>query len=684
MAMDVASQVDAVQLYRWMALSRALDAALCKENPRWFPAEGEEATIVGSFCDLRPSDAVAVHYRDPFVVYAMRGAELWRLAAQVLGKAVGYSRGRAVPFTGPVELGVVPWVAGDLGTSLGIATGAALAFQQEGSDRVCVCTFGDGTANRGDFHENLNLAACWKLPAVYVCQHNGWAISQRAETYLRAPVVARAAGYGIPGVAVDGGDVEAVRAAVGAAVERARRGEGPTLIEARTHRARGHWAGDSAAYRGATEPPTGVEQADPLRLFAHRLIERGLATPESLQDVEDAVAAEVAGCIERARAAPDAGPAELGLQEVYAGPSEGNADQTGAQALADSLSPRPVRLKAAPFGVIAAATAMRRMTQTEAIIEAIAAEMRRDERVFLIGQDIGPFGGAMQGTKGLYEEFGGRRVLEAPISESAMVGAALGAALFGHRPIVEISFGEFLPAAMSQLINQAPNLHYMTGGVARVPAVIRTRVGDGPYRGHPQDYSGWFAGVPGLKVVMPATPADAGGLMTAAIRDDNPVLFFEAMSLAHGPRDAAPVGAHVVQMGTARVARGGRDVTVVACGSAVPLALQAAAALSAEGIEVEVIDLRSLAPWDRRTVLDSVRRTRRLVTAHEAWVTGGFGAELVATVAEQAPGALAAPIVRVGAVAVPIPSGPLRRHALPTASTIAAAVRRVMGREPGE
>jgi pyruvate dehydrogenase E1 component beta subunit len=327
---------------------------------------------------------------------------------------------------------------------------------------------------------------------------------------------------------------------------------------------------------------------------------------------------------------------------------------------------------------------MRRMTQTEAIIEAIAAEMRRDERVFLIGQDIGLFGGAMQGTKGLYEEFGGRRVLEAPISESAMVGAALGAALFGRRPIVEISFGEFLPAAMSQLINQAPNLHYMTGGVARVPAVIRTRVGDGPYRGHPQDYSGWFAGVPGLKVVMPATPADARGLMTAAIRDDNPVLFFEAMSLAHGPRDAAPTGEHVVPIGTARVARRGRDVTIVACGSAVPLSLQAAATLAAEGIDVEVIDLRSLAPWDRQTVLDSVRRTRRLVTAHEAWVTGGFGAEVAATVAEHALGALAAPIVRVGASAVPIPSGPLRRHALPAASTIAAAVRHVMGRAPGE
>src|SRR5262249_4828532 len=196
-----------------------------------------------------------------------------------------------------------------------------------------------------------------------------------------------------------------------------------------------------------------------------------------------------------------------------------------------------------------APTGSRRLTHMEAVVEAIALEMRRDRRVFLIGQDIGAFGGSMQGTRGLHEEFGPERVLEAPISESAMVGSAIGAALFGCRPIVEVSFGEFLPAAMNQLINQAPNLHYMTGGAACVPVVIRTRVGDGPYGGHPQDYVSWFAHVPGLKVVVPATPADAKGLMIAAIRDDNPVLFIEPMSLAHAPREAVPADADEVPLG---------------------------------------------------------------------------------------------------------------------------------------
>jgi pyruvate dehydrogenase E1 component beta subunit len=318
------------------------------------------------------------------------------------------------------------------------------------------------------------------------------------------------------------------------------------------------------------------------------------------------------------------------------------------------------------------------MTQTEAVIDAIATEMRRDERVFYIGQDVGPMGGSLQGTHGLYAKFGPKRIREAPISESAMVGAAIGAALFGQRPIVEISFGEFIPAAMSQLINQAPNLRYMTGGVARVPVVIRTRVGDGPYGGHPHDYSAWFAHVPGLKVVMPGRPADARGLMLSAIRDDNPVLFIEAMSLAHAPREGVSEACEPI--GVARLARPGTDVTVAAIGSMVPAALRAAASVEPDGIKVEVIDMRSIQPLDTRCVVDSVLRTRHLITVHEAWVTAGLGAEIVAAVAEACPQALCAPAVRLGTAPVPTPSGKVRPLALPNTDCIADAIRQLVGR----
>lgn len=304
-----------LSVYRWMVLCRVLDDTLCAANPRWFPCEGEEATILGSFYDCSPADIVAPHYRDPFIVYTLRGAELWRLIAQVLGKPEGYSKGRAVPFTGPIARGIVPWVAGDLGSSLGIATGAALALQESGSSGVCICSFGDGTANRGDFHENINLAAAWRLPIVYICQNNGWAISQRHHGYLPAPVAARAAGYGIPGVAVDGQDIDAVRAAVVAATARARAGAGPTLIEARTIRLKGHWAGDNVAYRTPGDQEMGE---DPLDLLATRLLDRGDATHTDLIEARTAAETTVEEAMERAKASRDVTPADLSADEVYA------------------------------------------------------------------------------------------------------------------------------------------------------------------------------------------------------------------------------------------------------------------------------------------------------------------------------------------------------------------------------
>jgi acetoin:2,6-dichlorophenolindophenol oxidoreductase subunit alpha len=305
---------EGLRLYGWMTLSRELDEVLCAANPRWFPSAGEEATMVGAFCDLRPDDAIAAHYRDPLVIYMMRGAEMARLVAQVLGKVGGYNKGRSVPFTGPVDLNIIPWVAGDLGTSIGVATGAALAFQQEASDRTCVCSFGDGTANRGDFHENLNLAASWGLPIVYVCQNNGWAISQPAADYLPAPVASRAAGYGMPGFEVDGNDLDAVRRAVADAIARAREGKGPSLIEARTWRAKGHWAADPEDYR-AIRPDTPM--ADPLVRWGDRLIERGEASASDLDRLRDAARATVTSMLETVKALPDAGEAQLGLDEIH-------------------------------------------------------------------------------------------------------------------------------------------------------------------------------------------------------------------------------------------------------------------------------------------------------------------------------------------------------------------------------
>jgi TPP-dependent pyruvate/acetoin dehydrogenase alpha subunit len=320
--MSVATH-DLLEMYRLMLLSRYLERACAELNARWFPAEGEEAAIVGTFYGLRPDDVAAPHYRGPFVVYAMRGASLERLVAQALGKATGYAKGRAVPFTGPVSLNVTPWVAGDLGTSLGVATGAALSFRYDrdapgGScDRVVVVSFGDGTANRGDFHECINLAAVWDLPIVYVCQNNHYSISEHVSTYIRCASIAdRAIGYGIPGRLVDGNDVVAVHEAVQEAVARARAGKGPSLIEARTYRLRGHWAEDPAHYR----PPGELEEwlaRDPLPRARRMLLERGVDAAR-LDELDRQVKRQVEAAVAAAQAMPDAGPAELGLADVFA------------------------------------------------------------------------------------------------------------------------------------------------------------------------------------------------------------------------------------------------------------------------------------------------------------------------------------------------------------------------------
>jgi len=302
-----------IDLYAWMVLARELDGALCELNPKWFPCYGEEACIVGSFIDLGPNDVAAPHYRDPFIVYLMRGAEMWRLVAQVLGSGDGYSRGRSLPFYGPPQLGNLPWVAGDLGTSLGVATGAALALRERGDQGVCVCTFGDGTSNRGDLHEAVNIAALWKLPIVFLCQNNGWSISQPAASYLSAPVHHRASGYGIPGHAVDGQDVQEVRRAVREAIARARQGDGPSLIEARTCRYGGHWAGDDQAYRSGKDAAP-----DPLQVLADRLVQGGMAQHDVLAAMREEAIEAVLAAVNVARTATPVGPEQLGVDEVYA------------------------------------------------------------------------------------------------------------------------------------------------------------------------------------------------------------------------------------------------------------------------------------------------------------------------------------------------------------------------------
>ena len=323
---------------------------------------------------------------------------------------------------------------------------------------------------------------------------------------------------------------------------------------------------------------------------------------------------------------------------------------------------------------------MTEITFREAIREALREELQRDPTVFLIGEDIATYGGAFKVTEGLLDEFGAARVLDTPISEAALTGAAVGAAIVGTRPVLEIMFADFLTIAMDHLVNDAARTRYMYGGNGSAPLVVRTTVGRGAHFGlhHSQSVEGWFVHVPGLKIAYPSTPADAKGLLKTAIRDPDPVLFFEQQSL-YASKGPVPDGEHLVPLGVADVKRSGSDATIVTFGAMVQVALGAAQELALDGVEVEVIDLRTLQPLDAATILESVMKTERLIIVHEAPKTGGVGAEIAALVSSEAFGYLDAPIQRLAAADAPVPfSPPLEEAFVPRIADIVQAVKETL------
>jgi 2-oxoisovalerate dehydrogenase E1 component len=634
---------DARSLYRALVLPRTIEEKMLNllrrgQLSKWFSGIGQEAVSVGLTAALRPDDWILPLHRN-LAVFTGRGLDLGVLFRQVLGRAGGYTGGRDRTFHfGVLEHHVVGMIS-HLGAMAPVADGLALAARLRDEDRVAAVLIGDGATSEGDIHEAMNLAAVWKLGVVFVVENNHWGLSTPAtEQYACADLAERAAGYGMPGEIVDGNDVLAVRAAVLGAAERARDGRGPTLLECKTYRMRGHEEASGTDYVPASQLAAWVGR-DPIARFEARCDRAGVLGHDDRARVRAEVQAEVDRLV--ADALADAEPASTAADEV---------DRVFAPAA-------PLRRAVgAPAGVPGRAPELRYI---DAVREALHTALRADERVVLLGQDIAEYGGVFKATDGLAAEFGPQRVRNTPIIESGAIGAALGLALDGFRPVVEMQFGDFVSCGFNQLVNNVATTRYRWGGA--VPLVVRLPIGGGLGAGpfHSQNVEAWFCHVPGLKVVAAATPADAKGLLLAALDDGNPVLVLEHKRLYRSARGPVPPGHHVEPIGRARVVRSGLDATVVTYGAGVGWALAAADALAAEGAgDVEVVDLRSLAPWDRATVLDSVKRTSRALVAHEAPLTGGFGAEIAATISADAFMWLDAPVARVGGLDTPIPFAP--------------------------
>ncbi|MGZ8528265.1 MAG: alpha-ketoacid dehydrogenase subunit alpha/beta [Candidatus Limnocylindrales bacterium] len=606
---------------------------------------------------------------------------VYRTIAELFGKEAGYCRGRG----GGMHIG--DFSTGHLGAnaivggSVPIATGAAMAARYEGVDRVVCCFVGDGAFANGVVLESLNWAAQhqWTnhlagerahgLPVIYFIQNNHYGMTHRTDDEVMGVrhLARRAAGFAennMHAEVVNGMDVLAVRDAIGRAAAICRAGDGPVLIEASTYRYYGHSLSDPRNEYRTREEEAAWRAVDPIERLKSQLLAAGVADEAAIGAIEAGARERNARAAVRASQAADPDPADL-LAFLY---TDTAADEVPeAHRAVVTHAEVPVARRGAD-GVISYKDALR---------EALAEEMTRDRRVIVYGEDVADYGGAFKLTKGLLEAFGRDRVFNSPISEACICGTAVGAAIVGVRPVVELMYMDFALMASDQIANQAGKWHYMSGAQIEVPLVIRASVGAGKGYGgqHSQSLESLFTHLPGLYVVYPATPADAKGLLKSAIRNNNPVLFVESQGL-YSTKGVVPEGDDLVEIGQARVVTEGSDATIVAWGPAVLDAVAAAERLAADGISVEVIDLRSLVPLDFETVLASVRKTGRCVVASQAVLMGSFVNEIVARIQAEAFDSLDGPIGRIGAANGISPQAEgLERIFLPTAADIVTAVQ---------
>jgi len=650
------ARADLVEMHRRMLLIRGFEQRVADlyrdgEVPGFVHLSiGQEATAVGACWPLQSADVITSTHRGHGHCLA-KGLDPLGMFAELMGKDQGTNRGRggSMHIADPT-LGIFG-ANGIVAAGLPIAVGAATAGQLRADGSVAVAFFGDGASAQGAFHEAVNLAAVWELPVVFFCENNGYAEFSPASTQHAASLEQRAAGYGIGFVAVDGNDVAATASVMDEVVLGARAGHGPVVVEATTYRWHGHYEGDPQRYR-SPEERSEWEGRDPLLAHERRLRSVGVGDDE-ITSLETSVADQLDEAVEAARRLAD----------------------PRADSLADFvLRPRPNPVEPAP--PLEDAPVFRTM---DAIHAAIQAELTEDDRVFVAGIDVGAGGNVFGLTRGLADQFG-RRVRDTPISETAIIGLGVGAAMAGMRPVVEMMYLDFLGVCFDQLLNQAAKLPFMTGGRAEMALTVRTQFGAGRSSGsqHSQSLEVLLAHIPGLSVVMPSTPADTYGLLRAAIQDPNPVIFIENR-LLYGMKGPQPPADHILPIGRSVVVHPGTDVTVVSVSRMVHEALAAAEQLIEEGVSVEVIDLRSVAPLDVVPVLESVHKTSRLLIAHEAVVPFGIGAEIAAVVGREGFWDLDAPIERVGAAATPPPYSPdLERAWLPDRDAIAAALRRLV------
>jgi len=619
------------QLYRRLLLPRMIEEKMLillrqGKISKWFSGIGQEAISVGAASALQKEDFIFTMHRN-LGVFTSRDVPLPRLFAQWQGKAAGFTKGRDRSFHfGAMDYRIVGMIS-HLGPQLSLAAGVGLAHKLAQEGGVALAFTGEGGTSEGEFHEALNTAAVWQLPVLFVVENNGYGLSTPTQEQYRCEHIAdRAKGYGMRSVILDGNNILEVYTKLRELAAELRRHPEPVLVECKTFRMRGHEEASGTKYV-PDELMEAWSERDPLKNYEHYLLQEGLLQEPEIEDIRRSFKAEInEGLAEAFEQPPVQAALEKELGDVYA-PASGRAVPLQGQSRTE-----------------------RRFV--DAVSKGLEQAMEQHEELVLMGQDIAEYGGVFKITDGFLERFGAGRVRNTPLCESAIVGIALGLSLKGYKAMVEMQFADFVTCGFNQIVNNLAKLHYRWGQPADVVIRMPTGAGVGAGPFHSQSNEAWFFHTPGLKVVYPATPEDAKGLLLASFADPNPVVYFEHKALYRKLSGPVPDGYFTSPIGKARLAKEGPEASIITYGMGVHWALELCEEL---GVEADILDLRTLLPLDYDAIAATVQKTNRAIILHEDCLTGGIGGELSAYISEHLFEHLDAPVLRAGGLDTPVP-----------------------------